>query len=63
MGGLKPSNLKDLKPYVEQIFAIALWKCDYQKQRSQRCDKRSLTEDSRIAQFQLEMNQLNSRPL
>lgn len=53
MGGLKPSNLKDLKPYVEQIFAIAVGNAI----------TRSNNPIQAIAQFQLEINQLNSRPL
>ena len=53
MGGLKPSNIKDLKPYVEQIFAIAVGSAI----------TRSNDPNAAIAQFKLEMNQLNSRPL
>jgi len=53
MGGLKPSNVKDLKPYVKQIFAIAVGSAI----------TRSNDPNEAIAQFQLEMNQLNSRPL
>ena len=48
-GGLKPSNLKDLKPYVEQIFAIAVGSAI----------TRSNNPQATIAQFQLEINQLN----
>ena len=53
MGGLKPSNIKDLKPYFEQIFAIAVGSAI----------TRSNDPIVAIAQFQLEINQLNSRPL
>ncbi|WP_250123453.1 orotidine 5'-phosphate decarboxylase / HUMPS family protein [Chroococcidiopsis sp. CCMEE 29] len=53
MGGIKPSNIKDLKAYVEQIFAIAVGSAI----------TRSNDPNLAIAQFQLEMNQLNSRPL
>lgn len=53
MGGLKLSNLKDLKPYVEQIFAIAVGSAI----------TRSKDPNVAIAQFQLEMTQLNSRLL
>ena len=53
MGGLKPSNLKELKPYAEQIFAIAVGSA------ITRSDDPILA----IAQFKLEINQLNSRPL
>lgn len=53
MGGLKPSNIKDLKPYVDQIFAIAVGSAI----------TRSDDPNVAIAQFKLEINQLNSRPL
>lgn len=53
MGGLKPSNVKELKPYVEQIFAIAVGSAI----------TRSNDPNVVIAQFQLEINQLISRPL
>jgi 3-keto-L-gulonate-6-phosphate decarboxylase len=53
MGGLKPSNIKDLKPYVEQIFAIAVGSAI----------TRSNDPNDAIAQFQLEIDRLNSRPL
>lgn len=53
MGGLKPSNIKDLKPYVEQIFAIAVGSAI----------TRSNDPNLAIAQFQHEINQLYSRPL
>jgi 3-hexulose-6-phosphate synthase len=53
MGGLKPSNIKDLKPYVEQIFAIAVGSAI----------TRSNDPNDAIAQFQLEIARLNSRPL
>lgn len=50
MGGLKPSNLQDLKPYVEQIFAIAVGSAI----------TRSNDPNEAIAQFQLEIDRLNS---
>lgn len=53
MGGLNVSYLKDLKPYVEQIFAIAVGSAI----------TRSKDPNVAIAQLQLEMSQLNSRPL
>ena len=53
MGGLKPSNLKDLKPYVEQIFAIAVGSAI----------TRSTDPNIAIEQFQSEIDQFNSRPL
>lgn len=48
MGGLKPSNIKDLKPYVEQIFAIAVGSAITNKQRSQRCDRTVPTRNESI---------------
>ena len=53
MGGFKPSNIKDLKPYVEQIFAIAVGSAI----------TRSNDPNDAIAQFQLEIDRLNSHPL
>lgn len=51
MGGLKPSNIKDLKPYVEKIFAIAVGSAI----------TRSNDPNDAIAQFQVEIDRLNSR--
>jgi 3-keto-L-gulonate-6-phosphate decarboxylase len=53
MGGLKPSNIKDLKPYAEQIFAIAVGSAI----------TRSNDPNAAITQFQLEIARLNSSPL
>ncbi len=54
MGGLKPSNVKDLKPYVEQnqIFAIAVGSAI----------TRSDDPNAAIDQFKQEINQLTMRP-
>lgn len=50
MGGLKPSSLKDLKPYIEQnkIFAIAVGAAI----------TKSTKPDKMVTQFQLEINRL-----
>lgn len=53
MGGLKPSNIKDLKPYAEQIFAIAIGSAI----------TRSNDPNAAIAQFKVEIARLNSRLL
>lgn len=53
MGGLQPSNIKELKPYAEQIFAIAVGSAI----------TRSEDPNAAIAQFQLEIERLKSRPL
>ena len=50
VGGLKPDNLKELKPYVEQIFAIAVGSAI----------TRSSDPNGTIAQFKLEIDRLNS---
>jgi len=53
MGGLKPSDIKDLKPYAEQIFAIAIGSAI----------TRSNDPNAAIAQFQLEIDRLKPRLL